>query len=153
MKVKNVMTRKVIMIKKGMTYEEVVKVFLKKKISGAPVVDEAGKLIGLVSEKDLFRVLYPFYKSFYECPELYCDFEERENKIEEIKDHLVESFMTKEVMTVTPETPIMSTGALMLARGIHRLPVMENDEIVGLVSREDIYRRIFRKKLSAKKKK
>lgn len=147
MKVKNVMSKRVIKIKKGMTYQEVVKIFLKYKISGAPVVDEKDNLIGLISEKDLFRILYPYYKSFYENPELYFDLEARENKTLEIKNDPVENFMTHVVITITPETPIMAAGAIMLARGIHRLPVVENKKIVGIVSREDIYRRIFRKKL------
>lgn len=147
MKVKQVMTKKVIKLTKDLTYQEVVKIFLKRKITGAPVVDENDQLIGLVSEKDLFRVLYPFYKSYYDHPECYCDLEEREEKPEEIKNDPIVNFMTKNVCTVTPETPIMSAGALMLARGIHRLPVMEDNKIVGIVSREDIYRKILKKKL------
>ena len=150
MKVKNVMSKRVIKIKKGMTYQEVVKIFLKHKISGAPVVDENDNLIGLISEKDLFRILYPFYQSYYEHPEWYTDFEAREDKASEIKGHLVESFMTKNVITGNPETPIMAAGALMLARGIHRLPVVKDGKIIGIVSREDIYRKILKKKIGKK---
>lgn len=147
MKVKQVMTKKVIKLIKGQTYGEVVKIFLKRKISGAPVVDEHDNLIGLVSEKDLFRVLYPYYKSFYENPECYFDLEEREKKPEEIKDDPIENFMTKNVCFVDPEMPVMAAGALMLARGIHRLPVVKDGKIIGIVSREDIYRKILKRKL------
>lgn len=147
MKVKNVMTKKVITVKKGMTYQTVVKILLKNKISGAPVVDENGKLIGLISEKDLFRVLYPHYWNFYVNPEIYLDLESRENKIKEIKNDPIDNFFIRDVISVSPETPIMTAGAIMLARGIHRLPVVENNKIVGIVSREDIYHRIFKKKL------
>jgi CBS domain-containing protein len=147
MKVKQVMTKRVVKLTKDLTYQEVVKIFLKHKISGAPVVDEKDQVIGMISEKDLFRVLFPFYKSFYENPECYCNLEEREDKPREIKDDPIENFMIKNVCTVSPETPVMAAGALMLARGIHRLPVVENNKIVGIVSRVDIYRKILKKKL------
>lgn len=121
-----------------------VKILLTNKISGAPVVDEQDKLIGMVSEKDLFRILYPHFKSYYENPELYLDLEGRESKAQEIQSHRVETFMCQKVVTTTPDVLVMAAGAVMLAKGVHRLIVIEKEKIVGIITRRDIYHPILK---------
>lgn len=143
MKVCDVMQIDVVAIPAGSPYETVARILHQNGKSGAPVVDVDGGLIGTVSEKDLFRILYPHYRSYYEHPECYADLEERELKINEIRNHPVELFMSREVVTISPNAPVMRAGAIMLARGINRLPVVENGRVIGIVSRSDIYRRIL----------
>ncbi|MEI7512330.1 MAG: CBS domain-containing protein [Candidatus Uhrbacteria bacterium] len=145
MKVRDVMETAVVTVPIGTTYREVAKLLVTGVMSGLPVVDETGKVVGIVSEKDLFRVLYPYYRSFYENPELYSDSEAREHKAEDVADHPVESFMTTTVWTVEPDMPVMRAGALMLAKNIHRMPVMENGKLIGIVTRGHIYRTVFAK--------
>ncbi len=139
------MHKKVITLRPDNTYEEAVKILYDNDIAGAPVVDEEDRLIGYISEKDLFRILYPYYKDYYEHPESYTDLEKRENKAQEIRYQLVKEFMNKSPLTVEPDTPVLSAGAIMLANGVHQFPVIENGKIVGIISREMIYRRIFKK--------
>jgi len=57
--------RKPVTISEDMTYEAVAKFLYKNKISGAPFINRKGKLIGLVSEKDLFRAIHPSYKRYH----------------------------------------------------------------------------------------
>ena len=147
MKVKDVMKTALILIHKDTPYHEVARTLYENKISGAPVVDEEGNLVGIISEKDLFRVMYPYYGSFYNNPGLYFDLEERENKIHEIKDKKIENFMTEITISVSPDTPIMKVGATMTARDINRMPVLENGKLVGIVSRGDIFKKILQNKL------
>jgi len=147
MKVREVMEINVIAVPAGASYEEVARLLYKHNKSGAPVVDAEGRVIGAVSEKDLFRIMYPYYRSFYEHPECYADLENRECKMDEIRRHPVEVFMSREVVAIDPEAPVMRAGALMLARGINRLPVIENGKLVGMVSRRDIYRKILEQRL------
>jgi len=144
MKVRDIMDADAVAIPVGTPYEEVARTLYREDMSGAPVVDANGLLIGTVSEKDLFRILYPFYRSYYEQPESYADLEHRENKIDDIRHHRVEVFMTKDVITVDPEAPVMRAGAIMLARNINRIPVIENGKLVGMVSRCDIFRTILK---------
>jgi acetoin utilization protein AcuB len=47
--------------------------------------------------------------------------------------------MIKQVISVTPDTPILKAGGVMLAHGVHRLPVVENGRMVGIVTRDDVY--------------
>jgi len=145
MKVKDLMRKKIITLKPEDTYEDAVVLLYKNNLNGVPVVNDKEKLVGYVSEKDLFRILYPYYQSFYEHPESYTDGEDREKKAKEIRFHKVEIFMNKSPLTVDPEMPIMNAGALMLAHRVHKLPVIENDKIIGILDREAIYKAVFKK--------
>lgn len=144
MKVKDIMRTNFLAITKGSTYREVAEVLIKNNKTSAPVMDNKGNLIGFVSEKDLFRILFPFYKSYYANPELYMNGESRESKASEIKDHPVEEFMDPDVIVTTPDTLAMDAGAKMIAHKVHKLPVVEDGKIVGIISREDILRAIFK---------
>lgn len=143
MKVKNLMSKEFTVLRPESTYEEAVLLFYKKNLRGAIVVDENDALVGYLSEKDLFRVLYPFYKSFYEHPENYVNGEKREEKVDEVRYHQIGEFMSRSVLTVTPDMPIMNAGALMLANRVHQFPVVEGKKVVGVISRDMIYRRVF----------
>lgn len=144
--VKNIMKKDVVTIPHTATYYEAAKILHDHNISGAPIVDEQNKLVGMITEKDLFKVQYPFYKSYYENPELYADAEDRENKASEIKDDVIEKFYSHDITTVTPDTLIMQAGAMLIAKGIHRMPVVDDDgKIVGIISRGDIFRQVLKR--------
>lgn len=147
MKVREIMDTKFTSIKEGTTYQDVFKTLEENDCSGAPVINLDGEIIGIVSEKDLFRVLFPFYSSYYKNPELYIDYEERENKVDDIKKHKIEVFMNRDFVHISPDDPVLRAGALMLAKNISRLPVLENGKLVGMLWRRDIYKTILQKKL------
>ena len=148
MKIKNLMTSKVVTLNSNTPYKEAARILYDNHISGAPVLNDDGEIVGMLSEKDLYRVLFPFYKSFYEHPESYTDFENRENKVDEIKNNPINKYMTTtEIYCTNPEDLAMKVGAIMLARGIHRAPVLENGKLVGLVSRRDIFRNVLKSHL------
>jgi CBS domain-containing protein len=147
MKVREIMSTKFIVLRPSMTYGEVYKILVDNDISGAPVVAENDNIVGIISEKDLFRVLFPFYTSYYNNPELYVDYEERENKVDEIKNHKVELFMSRDFVHISPEDPVLRAGALMLAKNISRLPVVEDGKLIGMIWRRDIYKTILNNKL------
>jgi CBS domain-containing protein len=148
MKVQEIMKKEVVAIKKGTPYREVAETLVKNKISGAPVVDEKGDIVGVVSEKDLFRAVYPDYKDFYETPAAHLDFEELEREAKKAGDKKVEDFMSKRLITADPDTPVLKIGALMIATGIHRVPVVKDKKVIGMVSRRDIYRAILKERFN-----
>ncbi len=151
MKTKELMHSPVLTLPFDTTYEDAATFLLKSGIKGCPVVNESGDVIGMISDKDLYKVLFPYYRSFYENPESYTDPEKRESKIQEIRKNPIERFMSREVVSVSPDDPIMKVGAIMLARSIHRMPVMdENGKLVGIVTRGDIYKTIIENNLKKK---
>ena len=147
MTIDQVMKTQVITINKNSTYKQAVQILLDNKISGAPVVDDDGHLVGMLSEKDVFKVLYPFYKSYCEHPEEYIDAESREHKALEIQDHKIDRLMTTNLCCVHPKEKVMAAGGVMLAKGFHRLPVVEDGKLIGIVSRRDIYHSILKREL------
>lgn len=144
MLVKDIMYTDVVCLKTDMNFLEAAALFLQNKISGAPVLDETGKLVGVLSEKDLFRALYPSYKSFYLNPTPFLNEKGLEETAREAKDKTIEEVMTRRVVTTTPHTHVLKIGGLMIASGIHRVPVVDDGKIVGMVSRGTIYRAVMR---------
>ena len=144
MLVREVMKKNVVVVDKEMTCRDAAEVLLQHKISGAPVTDETGKLVGVISEKDLFRAVYPSQAEFIETEGAYLDFEKLEQEAKGAGDKKVSEVMSMRLITATPDTPVLKIGAQMIASGIHRIPVIDGEKLVGMVSRRDIYSRILK---------
>ena len=139
----------VITVSEDSTLLQTAKIMSEHDISGAPVVNKEGQLSGIVSEKDLFKALYPSHSEFYDSPGVWIDLDQLERKTVESADKLISDLMTREVVTVGPDTSLMQVGSIMLVRGIHRVVVVGQDNaIIGIVTRKDIYRVIIKKRLN-----
>lgn len=147
MKVREVMVTTVVTVTPWATYEDAALLLRKHQVSGMPVVDEDGILAGVISEKDLFRALYPRYEEYLSDPQAYANQEKQEDEIESLRKQPIRNYMNRAVITISADASVLHAGGLMLARGIHRLPVVENGKLVGIVAREDIYSAILKKHL------
>ena len=138
MKAKDLMNKEVISVKYNASIKEVALLLLKHEFSGVPVVDDKDNLVGVVSEKDIFKILYPNYSEVYVLGEekAVVDISQR---ILEVGDKKVEEFMTKKPISVSPEDSVIKVGAVMLTKKIHRVLVVDDDKIVGILTREEIY--------------
>lgn len=146
MKAEAVMKKDIVKVPLGTTLEGVMNVLFDEDISGVLVVDENDKLKGLVSEKDIYRRLYPNYEQLYSRSGGPIDFENMEKMTAKVRDMVVDEIMIPDVYTVSVDEPILSVGAIMLARKINRLPVLNVDgDVVGIISRRNIYKAILRK--------
>lgn len=144
--VKDIMIKKVITVKADATIQETAEILAKDGFSGAPVVNEYNELVGVISEKDLFKALYPSYKEFYleDSLALLADPDKMQELIQDKGAVKIKEIIEDKPITVTPETPLVRAGAIMLAKHVHRLPVIEKEKLVGLISRRDLYRTIFK---------
>lgn len=143
MLVKDIMTIDVISILQTMTFIDTAQLFLKHGISGAPVVNEEGELVGVLSEKDLFRALYPDCKDFYTNHHTFIIGDGLEDTAKEARNKIVANITSTRLITTTPNTHVLKIGGRMVATGIHRVPVVERKKLVGMVSRGDIYRAVL----------
>jgi CBS domain-containing protein len=147
MKIKEVMIKKIITVRKEQTLIEAARILVKNNISGAPVVDKKGKLAGMLSEKDLFRALYPDVKDILKDLRLWLGEEKVKHRVEAKRGILVENLMIKKIISIDPDAEILEAGSIMLTTKIHRLPVVKNKKLVGIVSRPDIFRNLLREDL------
>ena len=146
---KDIMTSEVITVSPEMPVEQLAKLFWEKRISGAPVMDGDGKLVGVVTESDLIdqakRLHIPTAIAVLEAV-IYL---ERGRKVEEELNKMagstVNDICTHEPATVAPDTPLDEIATIMAEKHLHTIPVMENGRLVGVVGKADIIRALTAK--------
>ena len=143
---KDIMTKEVLIVKEDMTVKEVAKFLVEHRISGAPVVDESNKLKGIVTEADLIirnkKVHIPTVVQLLEGV-IYLESPKKfEEEMGKVLGQKVSEVMTKEVITIKPDTYIEDIATLMSMERKYLLPVMEKDKLVGIVGKADVVRAI-----------
>jgi CBS domain-containing protein len=145
MKAADVMTRSVVTVRPQTPLVEAVKQMLENGISGLVVVDEEGRVIGILSEGDLMRRAEtaterrrPRWLEFLIGPGRLAD--------EFVRAHgrAVEELMTRDIIAVAEETPLEDVVKLFEERGIKRVPVLRGGKLVGILSRADLLRALLR---------
>lgn len=136
MRVKAVMTRPVITIGPGATIKHAARLLAEHAISALPVVGSSGALVGIVSEADLLPIeTRPDPRTQATPPPTSAGTTPR----------TVGDVMTKKVITVQVDSEVSQAARLMLDAEVKRLPVMDESELVGIVSRRDLVRVIARR--------
>lgn len=128
MKVKELMTRTVLTVKKDLSVRKLVKLLEKNKITGAPVVDDDGKLIGIVSSTDVIRAIDHLIRVHVSIDE---------QKEDKGMFNWVEGVMTSKVITASEDDDVQDVFRLMVERKIHRLPVVKDGRPIGIISSLD----------------
>ncbi len=139
MKAHDVMTTPVITVKPTETVKEVARLFLERKISAAPVVDDQGKLVGIVSEGDLLH-RSEIGTSRHRPWWLFLMADDQALAADYIKAHgrRVADVMTRNVITAAPDAPLNEIATMLEEHAIKRVPIVRNGELVGIVSRANL---------------
>ncbi|MCX7704176.1 MAG: CBS domain-containing protein [Planctomycetota bacterium] len=147
LKVADVMVRNVVAVKSGTSITELARILCQHSVSGAPVLDENGKIIGMVSESDIAAAIN-IENEFVESlePELYDllarSHIETERKYTSGKLTVVDEIMFRNVLTVSEETPLKEAARIMAENRIHRLPVIKDGCLVGMIAAHDIIKAV-----------
>lgn len=137
----DVMTPSVICAQPDMTVLEAAKRLVENRISGMPVVDESGALVGIISEADLLhRIETGTEKKRAGWLELLSSTRNLAGAFVKEHGHLVSDVMSNEVIAVDWSTPVGEIADLMERRRIKRVPVLREGKIVGIVSRSNLVR-------------
>jgi CBS domain-containing protein len=141
MKALDIMTQKVLTVGGGTGVAEAIRLMLDNRVSGVPVLDDHGKLVGILTEGDLLRRSEtgterhrPRWLDILRGPGRMAE--------EYVRTHgrRVEAIMTGEVVSVTEDAPLDEIVALMERHRIKRVPVLKGEALVGMVSRADLLR-------------
>ena len=118
---RDVMSSKLITVHPEMKIYDAVDLFVKKKISGAPVLDDNGVHVGMLSEKDCLKMM---------MNELY----------HELPNDLVKNYMSEIIHSVEAEMDIFTVAQIFVETPYRRLPVYDKGILVGQISRRDCLR-------------
>lgn len=138
LKAKDVMSRPVITVRPETPIAEIARALTEHHISGVPVVDDQGRLVGIVTEADLLlKEAGPggFPKLAFFLP---ARSKEVQEQLRRYEGKVARDVMTREVITATEETPLRELAALLARNRINRIPIVRNDQVVGIVSRNDV---------------
>ena len=115
------MTSKVITFKADQGIIEVIETITKRKISGAPVINDNGEIIGIITEKDCLRLIY----------------DEKYHNLPPNKGNVI-NYMSKKVVTVDSKTRIDELANMFMNSNFRRYPVLKDGKMVGIISRRDV---------------
>jgi CBS domain-containing protein len=144
LKVKDVMTKEVVTVTRETTVAELAKIFAGRHISSLPVVDDAGKLIGIVTETDLVEqdksLHIPTVISIFDWVICLESDKKFEKELRKMTGQKVADIYSADVITVSPEETVASVADIMSSRKVNALPVVEGENVVGIVARIDLIR-------------
>lgn len=140
MKVRDVMTTQVVSVPPGMRLKELARVLSEGRIGGAPVVNEDGEVIGVVSEADLVGKQVGRPPSRRAPLDWIFGNGDDAWELRRRAAITVEDAMTAPPITVTADRPLREVAALMVDRDVNRLPVIDDGRLVGIVTRADLVR-------------
>jgi CBS domain-containing protein len=115
---RDVMQTNLVTIPVDSTVADAIGVLMEHDISGAPVVDEQGILVGIISELQFLEAVYT----------------------PEIMSHRVEGFITRDVLTVTEEATLAEVTNILVLHRIRRVPVTREGRLAGIITRRDLLR-------------
>ena len=119
--VRDIMKRNLVVFSPNDSIFDVMKKFVKYKISGGPVLNKTGKIVGVISEADCMKEISD--SRYFNMP---------------ILDKRVKNFMEKNVDTIKSSTSIFDAASMFHTTSRRRFPVTENQKLVGQISRKDI---------------
>lgn len=119
--VREIMNSQIVTIGPGAPIHQAVDLLLDKRISGLPVVDEADRLVGILTEFALLAIAYD----------------------DRVSGDKVAQHMTTDVLTVDIDDPVSKVADLCIVHRVRRVPVLEGGKLVGLVSRRDVLKAMY----------
>jgi CBS domain-containing protein len=142
LKVKDIMTADPVCVPPDLPFKEVADLMLERRIRGVPVVDDAGKVLGVITESDL--LVKPAYAHEHRHEESgirhFLARLRHRDRTEAGPRRVASDIMSSPPVTASPWDDVEDATQLMLERGISRLPVLREGRLVGIVSRHDLVR-------------
>jgi len=144
---KDVMTTSLFTVSPETEIAQAAKLLLEKRINGVPVVDDAGKLVGILCQSDLIA-----QQKKFPLPSLFTLFDgymsltslkKIEKEVDKMSAIQVAHAMTSDPVSIEPDTSLEDIATLMVDKNLHTLPVVADGKLVGIVGKEDVLKTIL----------
>jgi CBS domain-containing protein len=147
LKVKDIMTTEIITVSPETEIVQATKLLLENRINGVPVLDESGRLVGILCQSDLIaqqrKLPIPSFFTLLDGLIPLTSEKQIDKQVRKIAAVTVAEAMTPNPVTVQPDTNIEEVAALMVDRNFHTIPVVDEGKLVGIVGKEDILRTLM----------
>jgi CBS-domain-containing membrane protein len=144
---KDIMTQEVISISPETEIAQAAKLLLTNRINGVPVINDAGKLVGILCQSDLIiqqkNIPIPSLFTLLDGFIPLTSSKKLDKEVEKIAATKVADAMTPAPVTVNSDTGIEEIAALMVEKNYHTLPVVDADKLVGIVGKVDVLRTLI----------
>ena len=144
---RDIMTREVITITDDATVKELARILSIHQISGVPVINDKGKLVGVVTESDLIyqtkKVHIPTVITILDSVFYLENPDKLEDEMKKMAGIKVKDILTSKPVTVTEETQLDEIATIMAEKNVHTLPVVNQDILVGVIGKKDIIRTLI----------
>lgn len=149
LKVNDIMTTELITVSPETEIVKAAKLLLENRINGVPVVNETGKLVGILCQSDLIaqqkRLPIPSFFTFMDGLFSMSSLKQIEKQVEKIAAYTVAQAMTPDPVFVQPDMSIEVVASLMVDNSFHTIPVLHEGKLVGIVGKVDILRTLLPK--------
>ena len=122
-----IMTPNLVTVRPNASIEEAIDLMLREQISGLPVLDDDGRLVGVITEFALLAIAYD----------------------RRVKNHTVSQHMTRELITVDVDDPMSRVADLCIVHRVRRVPVIKDGRMVGVIARRDVLRALVESPMAA----
>jgi CBS domain-containing protein len=145
LKVRDVMALSPVTVQPATPLKDVAELLVDNRISGVPVVDDAGAVLGVVSEADLLiKEQGPEAIRHRRLARILGESTESRSQLAKLAAITAGEAMTAPAVTIGPDRPISEAAAMMTAQNVNRLPVVDGGRLVGIVTRADLVRAYVR---------
>jgi CBS domain-containing protein len=147
LRAKDIMTVKIVTVSPETKIDQAAKLLLENHFNGLPVVDQEGRLEGIICQDDLIvqqkRFPLPSIFTILDGVIPLTSSKHLEKEIQKMAATTVGQAMSTDPVTVNPETTVEEIVTLMVQKNIHTIPVVEKGKLVGIVGKEDILRTLI----------
>jgi len=140
---RDIMTTSIHTVRPHDPLRKVVALICRYRISGVPVVDQDGYLVGIISERDVLQAMYPDHPELQQRKSRRPPRKQARGDPRDFGKLPAEAIMVRDVITAPPSADALRLASLMASRKIRRIPIVEGKKLVGIVSQGDVYRAIF----------
>ncbi len=141
---RDIMSTDVVTVTAETTLSDLAKKFVETRFSNLPVLDEKGKLVGIISETDLIEQHRPLHiptvMTLFDWVFAFGNEKRFKEEVDRVTAALVGELYSKDPIVCSPDATVRDIAGLMSQHKVHLLPVVDGDEMVGVVARLDLIR-------------